>query len=438
MNKKYKIILIVIFLLMIFTLYIGRDYAKYLKITNSDDNKNAIVINEENLSINYSTGNLIDIKSLTSNYSLEKKFSITNMSNSTVYYIINLLDVDNSVDNTDSLTISLKSNNDSILEELEFPKDAMELTGILSIAPETTQSYILDIRYDGNSKPNDYLKAKIAVSLKESEFSTFKDIILVNNNLGSLKTVPGKDINQGNEGLVSSNDDDGITYYFRGDISNNYVKFADLDWRIVRINGDSSIRLILDNVLESDYAFNTNVLDSNRNDYYSLGNYSDATISLVLKEWYETNISNYSKNVVESKFCSDIMLGKEETDIAYSNNYIRINDNEEPSFNCNGNSYTANIGLLTIDEAVFAGAFKNKENHNYYLFNNSITKDWWLDSPSSVNNEHNVSIFTINSSNGIPNHSTINELKGVRPVINIRDTVKVTGSGLKDDPYIIQ
>ena len=47
------------------------------------------------------------------------------------------------------------------------------------------------------------------------------------------------------KGIYKAEDDYGTTYYFRGKQSYNYVSFAGQIWRIVRINGDGSIRLIL-------------------------------------------------------------------------------------------------------------------------------------------------------------------------------------------------
>ena len=48
------------------------------------------------------------------------------------------------------------------------------------------------------------------------------------------------------EGMYKVEDDLGMSYYFRGAVENNYVKFAGYWWRIVRINGNGSIRLIYD------------------------------------------------------------------------------------------------------------------------------------------------------------------------------------------------
>ena len=47
-------------------------------------------------------------------------------------------------------------------------------------------------------------------------------------------------------GMYASQDDDGTSYYYRGAVSGNYVKMADKYWRIIRVNGDGTLRLIYD------------------------------------------------------------------------------------------------------------------------------------------------------------------------------------------------
>ena len=47
--------------------------------------------------------------------------------------------------------------------------------------------------------------------------------------------------------LASTEDDYGTSYYFRGAVKNNYVEFANKCWRIVRITGDGSVKLVLHN-----------------------------------------------------------------------------------------------------------------------------------------------------------------------------------------------
>ncbi len=48
------------------------------------------------------------------------------------------------------------------------------------------------------------------------------------------------------EGIFEMEDDYGTSYYFRGAVENNYVKFAGYYWRIIRVNGDGSLRIIYD------------------------------------------------------------------------------------------------------------------------------------------------------------------------------------------------
>ena len=49
-----------------------------------------------------------------------------------------------------------------------------------------------------------------------------------------------------NEGIFEMEDDYGTSYYYRGSIENNYIQFAGFYWRIIRINGDGSLRIIYD------------------------------------------------------------------------------------------------------------------------------------------------------------------------------------------------
>ena len=46
--------------------------------------------------------------------------------------------------------------------------------------------------------------------------------------------------------LCKAKDAYGDSYYYRGNVTNNYVKFAGFYWRIIRINGDGTVRVIYD------------------------------------------------------------------------------------------------------------------------------------------------------------------------------------------------
>ena len=63
----------------------------------------------------------------------------------------------------------------------------------------------------------------------------------------NLPTQPAQEVSGDYESILSTAEDDyGTSYYFRGNVANNYVNFAGMCWRIVRIEGDSSIKLILE------------------------------------------------------------------------------------------------------------------------------------------------------------------------------------------------
>ena len=88
-------------------------------------------------------------------------------------------------------------------------------------------------------------------------------------------TVQVTDEEKNNGYLCSAPDDYGTSYYYRGNVENNWVKFAGYYWRILRINGDGSIRMI--------YAGDASVIDT-------LSNKSD-----VLKNGYNDSSTDYTQ-----------------------------------------------------------------------------------------------------------------------------------------------
>ena len=69
-----------------------------------------------------------------------------------------------------------------------------------------------------------------------------------NNNVVSTSTYPGQQVSTSNEAILSSKADDyGTSYYFRGNVTNNYVEYANMCWRIVRVTGNAGIKLVLYN-----------------------------------------------------------------------------------------------------------------------------------------------------------------------------------------------
>ena len=52
-----------------------------------------------------------------------------------------------------------------------------------------------------------------------------------------------RESDKSDKGLYTMQDDYGTSYYYRGSVTNNYVLFGGYYWRIIRLNGDGSIRL---------------------------------------------------------------------------------------------------------------------------------------------------------------------------------------------------
>ena len=66
------------------------------------------------------------------------------------------------------------------------------------------------------------------------------------------KTADFTTIETSNAGMYSYTEGTGKTYYYRGAVKNNYVSFAGFIWRIIRRNGDGSIRMIYSGKSTSD------------------------------------------------------------------------------------------------------------------------------------------------------------------------------------------
>ena len=80
------------------------------------------------------------------------------------------------------------------------------------------------------------------------EDGTLLAAIKNNNTVTVPTTTPGSEISSSTEALLASTEDDyGTSYYFRGAVENNYVEYANMCWRIVRVTGDGSIKLVLYN-----------------------------------------------------------------------------------------------------------------------------------------------------------------------------------------------
>jgi hypothetical protein len=118
------------------------------------------------------------------------------------------------------------------------------------------------------------------------------------------------------------------------------------------------------------------------------------------------------------------------------NNVTRIVTNNIPAFSCLGDRINEQIGLLTGDEVIYAGASHKETNTSYYLYNKDSSTFWTMSSASYKNN--NFYPFAVNENGKLVSDVVATLNRGVRPVININANVSSTGEGTFENPYIIK
>ena len=294
--------------------------------------------------------------------------------------------------------------------------------------------------------------------------------------------------------LASTEDDYGTSYYFRGAVKNNYVQFANKCWRIVRINGDGSVKLVLHNDNTSNasspcassnnsttaafarYSGSsyTSVFNSNYNDNAYIGfmygatgasdyasthaNTNKSDILKNLETWYTNNLTSYESKLADTIWCNDkstvsggLGYGTNATDYGA---YNRLASTKQPTLKCpndnnggklskftvddtkNGNgNLTYKIGLLTADEIAFAGSIAYTYNRSTYLQENTGTTWWWSLSPYDFDGGY-AGVWFVGSGNLRGNY--VDGSSGLRPVISLISSTNVTGDGTSENPYVVE
>ncbi len=279
------------------------------------------------------------------------------------------------------------------------------------------------------------------------------------------------------KGLYQEMDDYGTTYYYRGNVKNNIVYFANIYWQIVRINGDGSIRLIYDGTVKNATGVNQTIGNSQFNSKYNdpayVGymygnpdgttfdevhtNTTSSAIKTTVDNWYKTNIvdkgySSYVSNAVG--FCGDRTLrsgdGISTSSYSYFGAYKRF-ENKSPIFSCpelsrdlytiadssiGNKALTYPVGLITYDELVFAGMDNSHINKLAWVYS---PEHYWTMSPSSFYSSYGYSNGWIQHNDGYLGFWGVHNDLGVRPVINLKSDVKITeGIGTANDPFVVE
>ena len=285
--------------------------------------------------------------------------------------------------------------------------------------------------------------------------------------------------------LCKAKDAYGDSYYYRGNVTNNYVKFADKYWRIVRINGDGTVRVIYDGTSahangdnSADRQIGTSAFNSSYNDnayvgymYGQMGastyaaahaNTNDSTIKAYIDNWYKTNIvgTTNAQYIVDNIFCNDRSISSNKPSSSYNNlgygtnatayrwyygpwssggynSNMRLicsqkNDAFTVSDTTNGNgALTYPVGLLSYDEIVLAGAW-NVSNSGYYLYLGQV---WWASSPVCFDGSGALVSCVYRANTANYRKSRVDGYRGVRPVFNLKAEVLKYGDGTASNPY---
>lgn len=197
------------------------------------------------------------------------------------------------------------------------------------------------------------------------------------------------------------------------------------------------------------------------------GTGTSSAIKTNVDKFYTDKLASYaSKLDTNAGFCGDrsnlnlqsgVGTG---TVITYNKGYLRVEEST-PTLTCENSSdyYTVSsassgnkkltypIGLITADEVmlaghaggVFDGSYNHmKSNNGSYLVTGN---DFWTMTPAGGYNPFGDAgwyalVFNVSSSGNFDDYY-VNDAYGLRPVVNLKSGVTITGSGTMTDPYVV-
>ena len=409
-----------------------------------------------------------------------------------------------------------KSDKKDLLEDNNGPIIAAVIDGKASTTFPTTNKYTATVECTRNGIKQDvgakatWNGTKWVVSFNDisagnvrcnaifiTRVPTLAETILANNEVKTPITTPGAAVSTASEALLASAEDDyGTSYYFRGAVTNNYVEFANKCWRIVRVVGDGSVKLILHNdntngaanpcssANNSDTAafarysgttytseYNTKADDNayvgfmygriGSNIYASAhANTNKSTILTNLETWYTNTLKTYADTIADTVWCNDKTnitdtsynpwnwnnvtgLGYAKNATFYGATERLVSRNKSaggtgPSLKCNGelSKITSKVGLITADELAFAGYAFNLDKTTTYLQENATDTDWWSLSPVYFYGTA-AHVWSVDGGSDIIRNFVVTFTRGVRPSISLKPSTNVTGNGTSEKPYVV-
>ena len=357
----------------------------------------------------------------------------------------------------------------------------------------------------------------------------YETILANNGGAASMTTLTSTDFatatTASDKGMYKAQDDLGTSYYFRGAVDNNWVKYGkytkdayitvdsndnyslvdscnglnlcvklaskgdDMYWRIIRVNGDNSIRMIYtgtsapdnntkvvmtESINSSGYIRATSAGMSKFNQNFDSAEYvgymyeigkqhgtsQSSDIKTYLEDWYAnyTDLNASETKITDQIFCNDRTSSTDSSGIPgeisswastgtayYYGSYYRVVEKYStpmPSLICNNanDKFTTTtakgngklsypIGLITADEVNMAGASSNQ---SYYLYNEN---SYWGGSPFDFSDDGAYE-FSVDI-DGHLSGGFVSESGGVRGVVSLSSESKLLGSGTYNDVYTV-
>ena len=514
-KKKQKRVMVYVMIISLICV-VGVSYA-FFTAGMSSETSTTVRADAGTMKITYDGGANINLAGIYPKDDVWATKTITVTGNNTtdaeMYYKLTLVVDSNTFKTDDPLQYELVSTNTSTngeviptISKTDLTENSIELgSGKFAKANNAKHTYLLKIYYpkkatSQNANQGAAFSAHVEItSTKAPTVSNLAKVILANNEVKAPLTTPGAAISTADEALLASAEDDyGTSYYFRGAVTNNYVEFANKCWRIVRVSGDGSVKLILHNDNPTGAAnpcdavnnsasaafarysgetyksaFNEKTDDNaylgfmygaaGATDYASIhANTNKSTILTNLETWYNNNISDYADKIADTVWCNDKTIVKDTTynPSSYGGNATGLGfginktwygaaqrllstsgsaGGTGPSLKCNGDLSKINskVGLITADELAFAGYAYGLENSTTYLQENATDTYWCSLSPGLFNGSYALVWYIIGSSGDFA-HVYVFYTSGVRPSISLKSTTNVTGNGTSEDPYVVE
>ena len=357
----------------------------------------------------------------------------------------------------------------------------------------------------------------------------YETILANNGGAASMTTLTSTDFAKvttaSDKGMYKAQDDLGMSYYFRGAVDNNWVKYGkytkdtyitadsnnnfslvdscnglnlcaklaskgdDMYWRIIRINGDNSIRMIYVGTYAPDANTKVTLTESGNFDddgnliggqktavgyskfnqnydnaeyvgyMYTIGEQhgtsKSSDIKTYLEDWYAnyTDLNKTGTKITDQIYCNDRSASSTQTaawtstvaTYHYGANGRVWNEPVSPDYKCpvasdkfttttakgNGKlSYP--VGLITADEITFAGLPAEETNNSFYLYTGDY---YWAGSPVAFDTGCSSEFFV--DIDGFLYSGDVSHSRGVRGVVSLSSESKLLGSGTYDDVYVV-